>query len=159
MQGVNNPNRELLDAGAFCRQLVDDGSVYAFLADHRTEVFPDGMFEDLFPSSRGRPSVPAGVMASAMILKELEGLSDRQAAEALRCDIRWKVACGLALDDAGVHYTVFTYWRQRLARSQSPDRIGDAVRVVVDASGVLTGSDAGRWTRRCWMMRWRLRTR
>ena len=139
MQGVNNPNRELLDAEALCRQLVDDGSVYAFLADHRTDVFPDDMFEDLFPSRRGRPSVPAGVVASAMILKELEGLSDRQAAEALRCDIRWKVACGLALDDAGVHYTVFTYWRQRLKRSQSPDRIADAVRAVVDATGVLSG--------------------
>jgi IS5 family transposase len=139
MQGLNNPNRELLDAGSFCRQLVDEGSVYAFLADHRTEVFPDGMFVDLFPSSRGRPSIPAGVMASAMILKELEGLSDRHAADALRCDIRWKVACGLALDDEGVHYTVFTYWRQRLARSQSPDRIGDAVRQVVDATGVLSG--------------------
>jgi IS5 family transposase len=139
MQGLNNPNRELLDAGAFCRQLVDDGSVYAFLADHRTDVFPDDMFEDLFPSRRGRPSVPVGVVASAMILKELEGLSDRQAAEALRCDIRWKVACGLALDDAGVHYTVFTYWRQRLKRSQSPDRIADAVRAVVDATGVLSG--------------------
>jgi IS5 family transposase len=139
MQGLNDPNRELLDAGALCRQLVDDGSVYAFLADHRSEVFPDDMFEDLFPSRRGRPSIPAGVMASAMILKELEGLSDRQAADALRCDIRWKVACGLALDDKGVHYTVFTYWRQRLARSQSPDRIADAVRAVVDATGILTG--------------------
>jgi IS5 family transposase len=139
MQGLNDPNRELLDAGAFCRQLVDEGSVYAFLADHRTDVFGDGMFADLFPSSRGRPSVPAGVMASAMILKELEGLSDRQAADALRCDIRWKVACGLALDDTGVHYTVFTYWRQRLARSESPDRIADAVRTVVDATGILSG--------------------
>ena len=139
MQGLDNPNRELLDAGALCRQLVDEGSVYAFLADHRTVVFPDGMFEDLFPSGRGRPSIPAGVMASAMILKELEGLSDRQAADALRCDIRWKVACGLALDDEGVHYTVFTYWRQRLGKSQSPNRIGDAVRHVVDASGVLSG--------------------
>lgn len=139
MQGLNDPNRELLDAGALCRQLVYDGSVYAFLADHRTEVFPDEMFADLFPSGRGRPSVPAGVMASAMILKELEGLSDRQAADALRCDIRWKVACRLALDDAGVHYTVFTYWRQRLARSGSPDRIADAVHRVVDATGVLSG--------------------
>ena len=139
MQGMNNPNRELLDAEALCRQLVDEGSVYAFLADHRTEVFPDDMFEDLFPSLRGRPSIPAGVMASAMILKELESLSDRQAADALRCDIRWKVACGLALDDQGVHYTVFTYWRQRLAKSQSPNRIGDAVRQVVDATGVLSG--------------------
>ena len=139
MQGMADSNRELLDAGALCRQLVDDGSVYAFLADHRTEVFTDDMFEDLFPSSRGRPSTPAGVMASAMILKELEGLSDRQAADALRCDIRWKVACGLALDDKGVHYTVFTYWRQRLNRSQAPDRIADAVRQVVDATGILTG--------------------
>ena len=139
MQGLNDPNRELLDAGAFCRQLVDEGSVYAFLADHRTDVFPDDMFADLFPSSRGRPSIPAGVMASAMILKELEGLSDRQAADALRCDIRWKVACGLALDDGGVHYTVFTYWRQRLNQSEAPDRIADAVRHVVDATGVLSG--------------------
>lgn len=139
MQGMDNPNREFLDAGALVRHLVDDGSVYAFLADHRVEVFPDDMFGDLFPSGRGRPSIPAGVMASAMILKELEGLSDRQAAGALRCDIRWKVACGLALDDEGVHYTVFTYWRQRLARSVSPDRIADAVRAVVDATGVLSG--------------------
>lgn len=139
MQGLNDPNRELLDAGAFCRQLVDEGSVYAFLADHRTDVFCDDMFADLFPSQRGRPSTPAGVMASAMILKELEGLSDREAADALRCDIRWKVACGLALDDSGVHYTVFTYWRQRLAKSESPDRIADAVRTVVDATGILSG--------------------
>jgi IS5 family transposase len=139
MQGLGNPNRELLDAGVFCRQLVAEGSVYAFLADHRDEVFPDDTFEDLFPSGRGRPSIPGGVMASAMILKELEGLSDRQAADALRCDIRWKVACGLALDDAGVHYTVFTYWRQRLGKSQSPNRIGDAVRRVVDATGILSG--------------------
>ena len=64
--------RALLDAAALCRQLVAEGSVYAFLADHRAELFPDDMFADLFPSGRGRPSVPADVMASAMILKELE---------------------------------------------------------------------------------------
>lgn len=139
MQGVNNPNRELLDAEALCRQLAPEGSVYVLLADHPSELFPDDMFDDLFPSSLGRPSIPAGVMASAVILKELEGLSDRQAAEALRCDIRWKVACGLALDDEGVHYTVFTYWRRRLNRSQAPNRIADAVRQVVDATGVLSG--------------------
>ena len=141
MQGLSNPNRELLDAGAFCRQLVDEGSVYAFLADHRTVVFLDGMFADLVPvDRRGRPSTPAGVMASAMILKELEGLSDRQAADALRCDIRWKVACGLALDDKwgglhGVHVLAST----PQPSPESPDRIADAVRQVVDATGVLSG--------------------
>lgn len=139
VQGKSHPNPELLDAGALCRQLVDDGSVYAFLADHRAELFPDEAFADLFPSGTGRPSVPAEVMASAMVLKELEGLSDRQAADALRCDIRWKVAAGLPLDHAGVHFTVFTYWRTRMDRSSSPERIREAVSEVIVATGVLAG--------------------
>lgn len=139
MQGSSNPERVLLDAAALCRQLVAEGSVYAFLADHRSELFPDELFSDLFSSGRGRPSIPADVMAAAMILKELEGLSDREAADALRCDIRWKVACGLALDDEGPHYTVFTYWRQRLSGSERPNRIFEVITEVVEATGVLVG--------------------
>jgi IS5 family transposase len=139
VQGKSDPNPELLDAGALCRQLVPDGSVHAFLADHRAELFPDDAFADLFPSGTGRPSVPAEVMASAMVLKELEGHSDRQAADALRCDIRWKVATGLPLDHPGVHFTVFTYWRNRLDRSARPERIREAVAEVIEATGVLAG--------------------
>jgi len=77
-------------------------------------------------------------MATALVLKDLEGLSDRQAADALRCDIRWKVATGLALDHPGVHFTVFTYWRTRLANSSRPERIREAVDEVVKATGVLS---------------------
>ena len=139
VQGKSDPNAELLDAGALCRQLVPDGSVHAFLADHRGELFPDEAFADLFPSATGRPSVPAAVMACAMVLKELEGLSDRQAADALRCDIRWKVATGLALDHPGVHFTVFTYWRSRMDRSSRPERIRETVAEVIAATGVLAG--------------------
>ena len=139
MQGKSDPNPQLLDAVALCRQLVPDASVYAFLADHRQELFTDEDFADLFPSGRGRPSIPADVMASAMVLKELEGLSDRQAADTLRCDIRWKVATGLPLDHPGVHFTVFTYWRTRLGQSQHPERINEAVRKAVEATGILTG--------------------
>jgi hypothetical protein len=83
--------------------------------------------------------VPAEVMASAMVLKELEGLSDRQAADALRCDIRWKVATGLALDHSGVHFTIFTYWRTRMVRSAGSERINEAVAEVINATGVLAG--------------------
>jgi IS5 family transposase len=139
VQGHSDPNRELLDAKALCRQLVRDGSVEVFLADHRKELFPDVMFSDLFPSGRGRPSVPADVVASVMVLQALEGLSDRDAARALRDRISWKVACGLALDDEGFDYSVLTYWRARLAKSQQPHRIFDAVRQVVESTGVLTG--------------------
>ena len=102
-------------------------------------LFPDEMFADLFPSGRGRPSVPGDVIATVMVLQSLEGLSDRDAAEALRTDIAWKVAAGLALDDEGIHYSVLTYWRTRLRQSERPERIFDAVREVVDATGVLKG--------------------
>jgi len=139
VQGKSDPNRELLDAVALCRQLVAEGSVEAFLADHRQELFPDELFVDLFPSGRGRPSIPADVIATVMVLQALEGLSDRDAARALRDRISWKVATGLALDDVGFDYSVLTYWRTRLRNSAQPERIFDAVRAVIDATGVLKG--------------------
>jgi transposase len=139
VQGRSESNPELLDAAALCRQLVPDGSVEAFLAEHRHDLFPDQLFEDLFPSGRGRPSIPADVVASVMVLQALEGLSDRDAARALRDRISWKVACGLALDDEGFDFSVLTYWRTRLRKSERPERIFDAVRSVIDATGVLKG--------------------
>ncbi len=99
MQGSQDPNAQLLDAAALVGHLVAEGSIYEFLAEHRHRLFPDEMFEDLFPSRRGRPSTPPQVAATVMVLQSLEGLSDRDAAETLRCDIRWKVAAGLPLDD------------------------------------------------------------
>jgi IS5 family transposase len=139
MQGHSEVDRELLDAAALCRQLVPVGSVEAFLADHRHDLFPDEMFEDLFPSKRGRPSIPADVVAAVMVLQSLEGLSDRDAARALKDRISWKVACGLSLVDEGFDFTVLTYWRTRLRQSAHPERVFDAVRSVITATGVLAG--------------------
>jgi len=129
----------LLDAQALVGHLVPVGSVFAFLAEHRGELFPDVMFADLFGSSTGRPSVPADVAAAVIVLQTLHGLSDREAVEALRCDLRWKVACGLALTDEGFHSSTLTYWRRRLAASGRPNRIFDAVRQVIAATGALRG--------------------
>ena len=137
MQGSSRPDRHLLDAAAFCKHLLKEGSVHAFLADHRHKVFPDSMFEDLFPSGRGRPSVPADVIATVMVLQALEGLSDREACEKLRTSIAWKAAAGLALDDEGFHPTVLVLWRNKLRASDRPQRIFEAVREVVKESGVI----------------------
>ena len=139
MQGVAVLDRELLEAESLVGHLVPAGSVYAFLADHRRVLFPDGMFADLFTSANGRPSVPADVVASVIVLQSLQGVSDREAIEALRCDLRWKVACGLALTDEGFHPNTLTYWRRRLAASTAPNRIFDAVRQVIAETGVLRG--------------------
>jgi hypothetical protein len=113
--------------------------VHAFLADHRHDLFPPELFADLVRQGDGHPSVPAEVIATVMVLQALEGLSDREAISALRRDIAWKVACGLRLDDEGFHPTVLVYWRARLRTSDRPRRIFDAVRQVVEATGVLAG--------------------
>jgi IS5 family transposase len=139
VQGKSDPNRELLDAAALCGHLVPAGSVHAFLAEHRGRLFPDELFEDLFPSGRGRPSVPADVVATVMVLQSLEGLSDRDALDELRMNIAWKVAAGRPLDDPGFHATVLTLWRNKLRASKAPERIFDAVRAVILETGILTG--------------------
>src|SRR6266542_2040343 len=132
-------DRELLDAQALVGHLVPKGSMFWFLATHRAGVFPDKDFTDLFPSGRGRPSIPAPVAAAILTLQSLHDLSDAETAEAARCDLRWKVATGMALDEAGFHPSTLTYWRQRLARSSRPHRINEAVKQVVEETGILAG--------------------
>jgi IS5 family transposase len=139
VQGCSDPNRELLDAAALVGHLVPAGTVHRFLAEHRRRLFPDELFADLFPSGRGRPWVPADVIATVLVLQSLEGLSDRDAVQAVRTDLRWKVAAGLALDDEGFHPTVLTLWRNKLRASDRPERIFDAVREVIAETGVLKG--------------------
>jgi len=128
-----------MDAATWCRHLVPDGSVYAFLADHRHQLFPPELFADVARQGGGHASVPPEVIATVMVLQALEGLSDREAISALRRDIAWKVACGLRLDDEGFHPTVLVYWRNRLRASPRPRRIFEAVGQVVEATGVLRG--------------------
>jgi hypothetical protein len=131
---------EQLDAANWCRHLIPQGSVYAFLADHRQQLFPPELFADVARrQTGGHASVPAEVIATVMVLQALEGLSDREAISALRRDIAWKVACGLRLDDEGFHPTVLVYWRNRIRASSRPRRIFEAVRQVVEQTGVLTG--------------------
>jgi transposase len=138
VQGRSDVQRELLDAESVAGHLLKADSVFAFLAAHRAELFPDEMFADLFPSGRGRPSVPAEVMASVITLQALHGLSDSETVDAVTFDLRWKTACGMAVSAGAFHATTLTYWRRRLAASDQPNRIFDAVKAVVAQTGALT---------------------
>ncbi|MCP9002114.1 IS1182 family transposase [Pseudarthrobacter sp. RMG13] len=139
MQGREDAQRGYLDVEALAGELLAPGSVFAFLARHRGRLFPDSMMEDLFPSRRGRPSVPAPVIGSVLVLQALQGLSDRETAEALTFDLRWKAACGYGLTDTAFHPSTLTYWRRRLAGSGNPHRIMEAIAEVVADTGILKG--------------------
>ncbi|MPY78712.1 MAG: IS5/IS1182 family transposase, partial [Actinophytocola sp.] len=139
MQGQARIDRELLDAGVVVGDLVPVGSVFAFLAEHRQRLFPDSFISDLFTSSTGRPSLPADLVGSVLVLKELHDLSDAQTAEALKFDIRWKVACGRSLTQTSFDPSTLVYWRRRIAASKRPDRVFDAVAEVIAETGILRG--------------------
>src|SRR5262245_39467332 len=140
MQGFERSDQQFLDAEALAGHLVPAGSMFAFLAAHRAEVFPDADYADLFAAPGvGRPSIPATQMAAVMTLQALCDYSDRETAEAVRFDVRWKVAIGAPLDDPGFDPSSLVYWRNRIARSKRPHRVNDAVKKVIEQTGVLTG--------------------
>jgi hypothetical protein len=140
MQGFERADRQLLDAAALAGHLIPDNSMFAFLAAHRAEVFPDADYADLFaPPGVGRPSLPATRMAAILALQTLHDFSDRETAEAVRFDVRWKAAVGMSLDDAGFDPSSLVYWRNRIAKSGRPHRVNDAVKKIVEETGVLKG--------------------
>jgi hypothetical protein len=120
--------------------LIPEGSASAFVAAHRAELFPDAEYADLFaPAGLGWPSIPATRMAAVLTLQTLHDYSDRETAEACRFDVRWMAAIGAALDDAGFDPSTLVYWRNRIAKSGRPHRVNDAVKKVIEQTGVLTG--------------------
>jgi hypothetical protein len=90
-------------------------------------------------SPLGRPTVPARVIATVMLLQAYEGLSDREACDRLTFDLRWKAAAGLPVASGAFHPTVLVGMRNRLRGSGRPRRLFEDVNAVARAAGLLTG--------------------
>jgi hypothetical protein len=114
------------DVDRFLDEVLDATSIYGFFHRERDALFPDEDFADLF-DRRGRNSVPPSVVAVVMALQRLEGLSDREAVERYTFDARWRYAAGVGGYDSGAWtsfaHTVLVDMRERLRRSERPDRI------------------------------------
>src|SRR3984957_18860581 len=133
-------DRQLTDVAALAGHLIPAGSMFAFLAEHRAEVFPDEDYADLFsPPGVGRPSIPATQMAAVLTLQALHDYSDLETAEAVKFDVRWKAAIGVPLDDPGFDPSSLVYWRRRLAKLERPHRANEAVKTVIEQTGILKG--------------------
>ena len=99
---------------SWCGNVVARDSFYGLLAEHGERIVCDGDFADCYAEGRGRPSIPPSTLAKILLLAYRCGLSDRQAMEAVRFDLRWKVALGLPLDHEGFHATSLVKFRARL---------------------------------------------
>ncbi len=88
-------------------------------------------------SRLGRPTVPARVLATVMVLQAFEGLSDREAVDRLARDLAWQAAAGVDLGYDAFHSTVLVGVRNRLHVSDRPKRFLDDTRVMARESGVM----------------------
>ena len=78
-------------------------------------------------------------MAAVITLQALHGLSDSETVDGATFDLRWKAACGLPVSAGAFDATTLTYWRRRLAASDRPNRIFEAVKALVAQTGALAG--------------------
>jgi transposase len=99
-------------------------------------LFQDQQFTALFPQ-RGQPAEAPARLALATLLQFAEGLSDRQAADAVRGRIDWKYALALELTHPGFDHTVLSEFRSRLVEGQAERLLLDAVLTRCQELGLL----------------------
>ena len=83
------------------RAVLPKGNVLMRMRDELGTVYEDEDFRDLFPS-RGQPAEAPWRLALVTIMQYAEGLTDRQAADAVRTRIDWKYVLSLELTDTGL---------------------------------------------------------
>ncbi|MCX4486561.1 transposase [Streptomyces anulatus] len=93
-----------------------------WVRDHLDGLWNDRDFASWYPRD-GRPGLSPAQLATVCVLQFLLNLSDRQAAEAVRCRIDFKYALALELDDPGFHHSVLTDFRDRLCEDDRADQL------------------------------------
>jgi transposase len=124
------------DTARIARAAFPRGNPYLLLRDRLGPVFDDAGFADLYPR-RGQPAYTPWRLALVTLLQFREGLSDRQAAEAVRARIDWKYLLALELADAGFDHTVLCEFRGRLLAGDAAERLLARMLDVAREGGLL----------------------
>src|SRR5215831_5004324 len=118
------------------RACFPHGTLVVQLRDALGALYSDGDFADLFPT-RGQPAEAPWRLALVTVLQFLEGLPDRQAADAVRSRLDGKYALSLELTDSGFDHTVLSELRTRLVAGGAEERLLDLVLEQARARGGL----------------------
>ena len=116
MLGQCDPQGSLFRVPFWAQSLVPEDSFYTRMGRFWSQIAKDEDLAEMYADNQGAPSIPPSMISGALILQYFDDVSDREAAERVRFDLRWKLALGLALDDQGFHYSSFSRFRSRLAK-------------------------------------------
>lgn len=106
------------------------------IRDHLGPIYTDAQFSALFPPD-GQPALSPGRLALVSVLQFAEGLSDRQAADAVRSRIEWKYALALSLDDPGFDASVLCEFRSRLLTGEAEMQLFETLLSLLREQGLL----------------------
>jgi transposase len=118
------------------RAAFPKGTLCLHIAEALGAIYKDEQFAALFPR-RGQPAEAPGRLAVATVLQYVEGLSDRQAADAVRGRIDWKYALGLPLTDPGFDHTVLSEFRCRLVAGKAEQLLLDMLLKRLQERGLI----------------------
>ena len=118
------------------RAAYPKGNLYMKMRDALGTIYQDQSFAHLFPHN-GRPVEAPWRLAFITVVQFIEGLPDRQAAEAVRGRIDLKYALGLELTDPGFDFSILSDFRKRLIEGGAEQLLLDAMLAVFKEQGWL----------------------
>jgi len=138
MLGTRKPQVSLFHLPFWAEGLVNPDSFYARMGAFWSRVSRDEDLASMYHPKPGKPSVPPSLLCGVLILQYFDDVSDREAAERVRFDLRWKLALSLPLDDRGFHYSTLSRFRSRLAAHGQERYAFDALLRLALQAGLLT---------------------
>ena len=108
---------------AVARAVFPEGNIYLTIADQLGQLYEDEQWKTLYNSHCGQDAISPARLALVTIFQFMEGLTDRQTAEAVRARIDWKYVLGLELTDQGFDFSVLSDWRKRLIENQQTEQL------------------------------------
>ncbi len=121
------------------RSAIPDNSLYGRLAEWGEGLLPEKIFASMY-SEQGRPSVPPIMLAKALLLMYYEDVSDREAENRARYDLRWKYALNLGLDEAGFDHTRLCRFRAALIRNGKAREVFERFVHLAVKAGLIKGN-------------------
>jgi transposase len=118
------------------RAAYPKGNIYMKMRDALGTIYQDESFAHVFPPN-GRPVEAPWRLAFITVVQFMEGLPDRQAADAVRGRIDLKYALGLELTDPGFDFTILSDFRKRLVEGEAEQVLLDAMLAVFKERGWL----------------------
>jgi transposase len=139
------------ETARIARAAFPKGNIFMRMRDELGPIYADQTFATLFPPC-GQPALSPWRLALTLVLQFVEGLSDRQAADAVRGRLDWKYALALELTDPGFDFSVLSEFRDRLIDGALSQHLLEAMLTTFRDLNLLKarGSALGPTPRMCW---------